>query len=374
MSDTRTIRYGDKDYTVSAAHPAADALPLKLDTDEFRDIVASMASDGFDPEKPIYRQAATGRVISGRRRELASQVAGVETVYVDKGWTDAEVVAFVERDELHRRNLTPSEKAASAVELAALKPHGGDRKSEAARDQAATSPLDPAAADQARSREAIAKGAGVGERTVRAVAAVREKSESLFAAVKEGEIGAQLAERLVKKASPRQIKQVLAADDKSQAANKVLRQVEEAARREADSPGGQEGEPGLDDRFMPNAADARALAMAFGFAISGLRSAHRGLMNNLRDRDHPLAKRIDLHGNFASQLLALIETLERNLPELPCPPCCGTGETGDGKSCRHCQGYGVVDRGFYDGNKAVWPKVEKRMQQLRANADAGDAA
>ncbi len=102
----RTILYRGQTYTVSDAHPAADALPWHLDTDEFTELVESVRTRGFDPDRPVVRCARTGRVIGGRRRELACRVAGVEPAYRNVDWTDEEVVAWVRREDLQRRNLT----------------------------------------------------------------------------------------------------------------------------------------------------------------------------------------------------------------------------------------------------------------------------
>lgn len=374
--DTRTINYNGTDYVVGVAHPAADALPWKLDTEEFREVVASMAAGGFDAEKPIYRQRATGLVVCGRRRELAARATGVTPIYRDVDWTDEQIIAFVERDELHRRHLTPSEKAASVVGLNVLKSHGGDRKGGPKTDQVATLPLDPGSGNQAKSHESLAKEAKVSRRTVRSVAKVKGKSEELFAAIREGEIPANVAERLVEAATPKQLKKVLEAANKKAAASEVLRRHRLATAAHAGPfvlPATYQGEPQLDPRFMPNAAEAMAFVKWIGNWKSRLEAIRLEMRKALPDRGHALALRTDLHGKFDSNLAALIDTLDRNVPELPCPPCCGTGQA-DEKPCKYCQGYGVVNRTDYDGLKGRWPKVEKRLQQLREVADAGGTA
>jgi hypothetical protein len=203
----RQVQYGGRSYSVSEAHPAADKLPWHLDRPEFAEIVADMQTFGYDPERPIVRDARTGRIIAGRRRELAAQVAGRQPVYRDVHLSEERIIEFVRREELLRRNLDVSARAAVAVELADLLPA----------HRPATKPGNVAGLSQAT----IAEQAKVSERTVRSAAKVKRQAPELLAAVKDGKLSAHTASRVADlPADERQ--RVADADDPKQAAKEAI--------------------------------------------------------------------------------------------------------------------------------------------------------
>jgi ParB-like chromosome segregation protein Spo0J len=167
MPRTRTHR--GVEYPVSDAHPAAECFPW-LPEDRLQELADSITAHGGLIYK--VRRLPDGRVYDGRNRELACRVAGVEPEYADSEMTDDEVIKFVRHANLARRDLTPSQRAAAAAELAALE--GGP------------------------SHGAVAEQFGVGVRTVSAAAAVLKADKPLFEAVKAGAVAASLAEAAVK--------------------------------------------------------------------------------------------------------------------------------------------------------------------------------
>lgn len=178
----KTIEYQGKKYSVTPAHPAADALPWHLDRPAFAELIENIRRLGFDPTRAIICHADAGIIIGGRRRELAAKIAGIEPIYEQVSWSDEEVAEWVVREDLLRRDLTPSERAASAVELAEMLPKG--RPSiKGSRD-----PLKKSSAD-------LAAEIGVGEKTVDRVAKVKKKAPELLNSVKEGKISAKEAAR-----------------------------------------------------------------------------------------------------------------------------------------------------------------------------------
>lgn len=204
----RQVEYKGKQHAVSDAHRAADALPWNLDDAEFAATVESMVTDGFDPDRPVTRLVGTTLIIDGRRRELAAAIAGVEPVYRTVNWTEEQVVRWVERD-LNRRNITASQRAASAVELASLYPRGGDQKAKGNRF-----PL-------ARTSSDISSEIGVSEKTVDAAAKVKKKAPELLTAVKEGDLSAKVAAKVAD--LPKQERATVAkAKDKKKAAKAAL--------------------------------------------------------------------------------------------------------------------------------------------------------
>jgi hypothetical protein len=198
----RTILYRGQTYTVSDAHPAADALPWHLDTDEFAELVESVRTHGFDPDRPVVRCARTGRVIGGRRRELACRVAGVEPVHRNVDWADEEVVAWVRREDLHRRNLTAAERVAAELALDGVLHR-----------------LAGVGANQHTAGE-IAKRAGVSRKTVQRVKKAA-RHPALAAAVRDGRVSAKPAAELAELPAA-EVDDVLASDDVAAAAAEAV--------------------------------------------------------------------------------------------------------------------------------------------------------
>ena len=201
----RTMTYKGKPYDVSDAHPAADVPPWGLDDPEFAGLVESMKAGGFDADRPITRQSSTGLVIDGRRRELAARVAGVEPVYTAVGWDNRRVCAWVE-EELHRRNLTPSQRAAAIVDYAALRSHGANQHTEdSSRDESS-----PTVAELAETHR-------IGKRTMDAAVKVKKSAPELIPAVKEGKLPARVAEKVADLPKADRAKVAASADPKAEA-------------------------------------------------------------------------------------------------------------------------------------------------------------
>lgn len=239
---TRVIQYRGEPYTVSAAHPPTDALPWNLDGPDFADIVESMRADGYDRGRPVLR-TPDGRLVEGRRRELAAAVAGVKPVYKDVDWPAAEIARHVAKVDLHRRDLTGSQRAAAVVALAEMAPPGRPPKENPA-----------PGAEFPKTVAALAAEARASERTVEAAAKVRKKDEDLFEQVREGGLSAKTAAE-VADLPKRQRKRVAKAANPKAEAKKVLAE----ARAEAD------GEPA--HPFAGLLADLTKLAGAVTKAV-----------------------------------------------------------------------------------------------------------
>lgn len=89
-------------------HPIALVFP-EIDADTFNDLVASMRTRGFDSLHPIVLYQ--GQILDGRNRYRAARVAGVEPVYREFEGSVEEAAEFSLRENLHRRHLTPGQRA-----------------------------------------------------------------------------------------------------------------------------------------------------------------------------------------------------------------------------------------------------------------------
>lgn len=169
----KQIKYNGLTYEIKHPTDAADCLPWHLDRPEFAELIDGIRDNGFDPMKPILIQKSTGKIISGRRRALASAIAAVEPVCQVVDWDDDKVCRFVESDELIRRNLTPAERSACVAKLATMPDGSGSRGSDSMKE--------------------LADRAHVSERTMHRVNEVRKNAPELIDEMAEGRLSVNTA-------------------------------------------------------------------------------------------------------------------------------------------------------------------------------------
>jgi ParB/Sulfiredoxin domain len=90
-------------------HPAADLLPL-MRGDDLQTLADDIAEHGL--REPIWLDK-DGQILDGRNRALACKVAGVEPEF--QTYKNDDPVAFVVSQNLHRRQLSTSQKGMVAV-------------------------------------------------------------------------------------------------------------------------------------------------------------------------------------------------------------------------------------------------------------------
>jgi len=103
-------------------------------------------------------------------------------------WDDDEIIGYVEREDLHRRNITPPQRASVVVSLAALRKGAGKPKT--------VPPLIPSREgirSQTQSKQPltnaeIAKTAGVGASTVERIVKVKADAPELMPSLIEGKL------------------------------------------------------------------------------------------------------------------------------------------------------------------------------------------
>lgn len=142
-------------------HPLVEIFP-EMEKHAFAEFVADVKVNGVREPVTVYKN----QIIDGRSRLLACEVLGIacpQRVYEGKE-SESDLLAFVVSKNLHRRQMSESQRAMVAAKIANMT-HGGDRKS----DQAATLPL--------VSQADAAKQMGVSERSVRDAVKVISKAE-----------------------------------------------------------------------------------------------------------------------------------------------------------------------------------------------------
>jgi N6-adenosine-specific RNA methylase IME4/ParB-like chromosome segregation protein Spo0J len=174
-----------------------DRLVPPLAAGEFRLLVADIGERGV--QEPLQVSAA-GVVLDGRSRLAAAVRLGLAAVPVRIA-APVDEAEFVVLAALRRRQLTPSQRAALALELedyqaAACRAERRRRANLRRGPEVAPVPLrEPSGG---KSRAVAAALANVGERTVQDAKAVRDADPELFEQIKAGSVVAKAAARLVR--------------------------------------------------------------------------------------------------------------------------------------------------------------------------------
>lgn len=168
------------------AHPAADLFPMMPD-DELQALADDIATNGLNQPVVIYK----GQILDGRNRAKACGLAGVEVETEE--WSDPGCgpVAWVVSQNVRRRHLTATQRAALAVDLLPeLEAEAEERRITARVEKVP---------HQARSRDRAAELVQVNERYVSDAKKVAAEAPELLDQMRAGEISLRDAQREVKK-------------------------------------------------------------------------------------------------------------------------------------------------------------------------------
>lgn len=177
---------------VFGIHPLADLVPSMTD-EEYVALRDDIAEHGLRDEIVLYE----GKVLDGRHRLRACRYTDIEPRFTD--YEGEEPASFVLSHNLHRRNLTASQKAMLAVEfLPALEEENEARrraKISAARSDDGASAIvsDPTPL----SRSEAAEKTGSAGRTVQQAKRIKDADPELAQRVLQGEVKVKVAEREV---------------------------------------------------------------------------------------------------------------------------------------------------------------------------------
>jgi ParB-like chromosome segregation protein Spo0J len=171
-------------------HPAAMLFP-DMEVAEFDALKADIATNG----QLVKVQLFQGQVIDGRHRVRACKELGIEVLCED--WEGTDPIAHVISKNLHRRHLTPAQRAICAARVREfydqqakdrMKAGGGDKKSGKARSGVEPSP--PPILDSGKSRDRAGKAFGVSGKSVdRATKILTSAVPEVIQAVEEGRMG-----------------------------------------------------------------------------------------------------------------------------------------------------------------------------------------
>lgn len=154
-------------------HEYANLFPMMAD-EELSALVDDMRKNGFDETAPIVLYH--GKILDGRNRYKAAQLAGVKAVFDTFDGEDA--LGFVLRHNLHRRHLSESQRAVIASRLANMKLGDNQHVS-----------IDTPRTSMERAAEML----NVGRATVARVKAVERAAPELIEKIERGEMTAARA-------------------------------------------------------------------------------------------------------------------------------------------------------------------------------------
>lgn len=169
------------------AHPAAMLFPM-LPEAELRELAEDIKAHGQLDPIVIYE----AKILDGRNRYAACELIGVEPKLEFANGNIPSPVQFVISKNLHRRQLTQSQRAAVGAKMLPLLEEEARKRQEATRakpgEQIGTHVTVERRAPMGESTEIVGKMLGVGGATVgRAKAVLRDDPET-FAKIERGEI------------------------------------------------------------------------------------------------------------------------------------------------------------------------------------------
>lgn len=173
-----------KAEVIRLAHPAANVFPLMSD-DELQGLADDIKANKL--RDPLCHDDA-GRIVDGRNRWIACQVSGVEARSLPLP-QDISAVDYVISHNLHRRNLTPSQRAACAADLATLK-HGANQYQQVV-GVVEDGSIDPSTSGMSNVQAAALLGVGTAQ--VKRAKTIKRESPEAFERVKRGEVSIHTA-------------------------------------------------------------------------------------------------------------------------------------------------------------------------------------
>lgn len=159
-------------------HPYADIFPL-IEGEDFDALVADIKANGLRQIITLYQ----GKILDGRNRFLACQKAKVTPKYHKFQGDDDAALAHVVSANVHRRHLTPQQRALAAARVATLRKGANQHTEGASREASSNAPRGALAQDAAAEQFDVSRSS-----VQRARKVIEGGSKELQRAVDRGEV------------------------------------------------------------------------------------------------------------------------------------------------------------------------------------------
>lgn len=179
------MSYQIESHEAAAIFPLMDGIGLNLLAEDIR-------AHGLLEPIVLFE----GRVLDGRNRLRACELAGVEPRFEDWAPGSGSPIEWVVSHNLHRRHLSVAQRAALALDLLPrLEVEARERQALAG--GASPGPIESASSSVGRSDEKAAALVGVGRSTVAAAKAIQKRDDSgeIIDAMRAGELNVEQAAR-----------------------------------------------------------------------------------------------------------------------------------------------------------------------------------
>ncbi|MBP3954959.1 ParB/RepB/Spo0J family partition protein [Gemmata sp. G18] len=317
-------------FPISSAHPAANLFPWIEDV-PLQELADSIAVNG---QEEVILRLPDGRIIDGRNRELACRIAGVEPRYSTVDMSEEDVLRLIVAKNIHRRNLSESQRAMIAAELTNLRP--GRPKTNGTQV-----PI---------TRSEVAQHFEVSRKSVQRAANVRENAPELVEPIREGRLDVTTADRVVKLPAQERKQIATAVDPKAEAAAALKRSSGESPKPNAaeESPVIGTQVPITQPMGFVVVKDAKGRTVPFKLALAFQES--RAFVANLRANHTEWLEAIRRNGErngWGAGLTPMIPNLEDDyktfaqdvasaVPYCVCPHVNAAGEHHPGGKCKVC--------------------------------------
>jgi len=163
-------------------HEYANLFPM-MPAADLKSLADDIRSSGLSDSIITFE----GKILDGRNRHKACEIAGIAPRFAEYDGTDA--LQFVISHNLHRRHLTESQRAMVAAKWAKLK-HGGGRGNQ---HTGGKSPIGDLAQTETKTRNEAAKLLNVGTSSIDRAKKVINQSPELVEKIESGEMSVNAA-------------------------------------------------------------------------------------------------------------------------------------------------------------------------------------
>lgn len=179
--------------TLIECHPAASLFPMLPDS-ELQKLAEDIRKNGL--LEPIVLHE--GMILDGRNRFAACELADLQARFVEWDKAGNSPILYVISKNLHRRQLTTSQRAAVAVESLPLLKEEARKRQVSGLKRGDAEPVPMISGERGEAREVAATQTGVGSATVWEAEQVKNRDPAEFAKVKRGETTVHRAYRKVR--------------------------------------------------------------------------------------------------------------------------------------------------------------------------------